>query len=226
VLSGATLNVIGAGSINGASTFEVSGTMNVVDVASSAGAVNVKTGGTLGGNGTVGALTVSNGSTVSPGNGIGTLNVGNTLFEGGGKLKLELSTDGSTGTAGTEWDKLAITGTLNLTSLSSSTPFVLTLSTLSGGSPGPLAGFDSNVDHTWASIITASTIAGFSADKFSFDTSGFSNSFGGMFTVQQNGSSIDLVYLAVPEPNALSMLAGSLGMALGLQRFRRRSRRA
>jgi len=28
--------------------------------------------------------------------------------------------------------------------------------------------------------------------------------------------------LVVPEPNAMSMLAGSLGLALGLQRFRRR----
>ena len=34
------------------------------------------------------------------------------------------------------------------------------------------------------------------------------------------GTSVAL--LVVPEPNALSMLAGSLGLALGLQRFRRR----
>jgi hypothetical protein len=32
----------------------------------------------------------------------------------------------------------------------------------------------------------------------------------------------DVVVMAVPEPNSLSMLAGSLGLALGLQRFRRR----
>jgi hypothetical protein len=32
----------------------------------------------------------------------------------------------------------------------------------------------------------------------------------------------NVALLAVPEPNALSMLAGSLGLALGLQRFRRR----
>ena len=32
----------------------------------------------------------------------------------------------------------------------------------------------------------------------------------------------DVVLQVVPEPNALSMLAGSLGLALGLQRFRRR----
>ena len=32
----------------------------------------------------------------------------------------------------------------------------------------------------------------------------------------------DIALMAVPEPNSLAMLAGSLGMALGLQRFRRR----
>jgi autotransporter-associated beta strand protein len=44
-------------------------------------------------------------------------------------------------------------------------------------------------------------------------------------TIEEVGTSqIDLVIQSVPEPNALSMLAGSFGMALGLQRFRRRRR--
>jgi autotransporter-associated beta strand protein len=51
---------------------------------------------------------------------------------------------------------------------------------------------------------------------------------GGLFgTITEVGNNqIDLVIQAVPEPNALSMLAGSIGMALGLQRFRRRRRQA
>ena len=32
----------------------------------------------------------------------------------------------------------------------------------------------------------------------------------------------DIAILAIPEPNALSLLAGSLSLAMGLQRFRRR----
>jgi len=32
----------------------------------------------------------------------------------------------------------------------------------------------------------------------------------------------DVALMAIPEPNALAMMAGSLGLALGLQRFRRR----
>jgi hypothetical protein len=34
----------------------------------------------------------------------------------------------------------------------------------------------------------------------------------------------DVALMAIPEPNSMAMLAGSLGMALGLQRFRRRRR--
>jgi len=43
----------------------------------------------------------------------------------------------------------------------------------------------------------------------------------GSFESISNGSNVAL--LVVPEPNALGMLAGGLGLALGLQRFRRRS---
>ena len=39
---------------------------------------------------------------------------------------------------------------------------------------------------------------------------------------QFNSSGNDVAIMAIPEPNSLAMLAGSLGMALGLQRFRRR----
>jgi hypothetical protein len=35
------------------------------------------------------------------------------------------------------------------------------------------------------------------------------------------GNDVSLRALSIPEPNALSMLAGSIGLALGLQRFRR-----
>lgn len=39
------------------------------------------------------------------------------------------------------------------------------------------------------------------------------------------GNDVSLRALSIPEPNALSMLAGSIGLALGLQRFRRRGNR-
>ncbi len=36
----------------------------------------------------------------------------------------------------------------------------------------------------------------------------------------------DVALMAIPEPNSLAMLAGSFGLALGLQRFRRKGRKA
>ena len=45
---------------------------------------------------------------------------------------------------------------------------------------------------------------------------------GGLFST---GGGTDVAIMAIPEPNSLAMLAGSFGLALGLQRFRRRKLR-
>ena len=42
------------------------------------------------------------------------------------------------------------------------------------------------------------------------------------FSAETPGNNVALLVLAVPEPNSFGMLIASLGMALGLQRFRRR----
>ncbi len=47
-------------------------------------AVDVQSGGTLGGSGTLGELTIGNGGTVAPGNSIGTLNVAGNWTLGSG----------------------------------------------------------------------------------------------------------------------------------------------
>ena len=182
--------------------------------------------GTLGGNGTVGSLTVASGGTVSPGASPGILNTGNTILQSGGKYHFELSSDG-TGAAGTDWDQLAITGTLNLVSLSSSAPFVLTLQTLDSSTllEGSLLAWNGNTDHTWAGIITTTDgVTGFAADKFQIDTTGFVNSLPGSFSVALNGNNIDLQYHAVPTPEPSVALSISFGTAALLGFHRRRHR--
>ena len=42
------------------------------------------------------------------------------------------------------------------------------------------------------------------------------------FAADTGGTNVAVLMLAIPEPNSWSMLLGSLGIALGLQRFRRR----
>src|SRR5204863_9957516 len=124
----------------------------------------------------------------------------------GGNFKLELKTHGATGSAGTEWDQLAVTGTLDLTGLSSATPFTLQLQTLTAGNAnGNLASWNGSTDHTWLGIVTTTGgfVGTFSSDMFVVDTSGFSNLFPGAFSVVQNGNNLDLKYVAVPEPSSL-----------------------
>jgi autotransporter-associated beta strand protein len=205
-------------------TTSVQGGALIVSGSISASSLTTVSGtGTLGGGGTVGALTVASGGTVSPGSSPGTLNAGATILQSGGRYKLELASDG-TGAAGTDWDQLAVTGTLNLSGLSSGARFILKLQTLdssNANADGSLVSWDGSVNHTWTSIITTTLgVTGFSADKFLVDTSGFANFFPGVFGVVLNGNNLDLQYLAVPEPSAaLSLIVGA-GTLLGFRRRR------
>src|SRR5207244_2987161 len=101
---------------------QVSGSVNT------AALTTVFNQGVVTGTGTIGGLRVESGGAVSPGGGPGTLSAASGTLLGGGAFQLELQTDG-TGVAGTNWDKLALTGTLDLTNLNSSSQFILTLQT-------------------------------------------------------------------------------------------------
>lgn len=83
-------------------------------------------GGTLGGSGTVGTITsTAAGGTVAPGSGPGILNSGNVnLSAGGPTFSVELNGT----TVGTQYDRLNVTGTVNLTgaALSGSVGFAAT----------------------------------------------------------------------------------------------------
>jgi hypothetical protein len=58
--------------------------------------------------------------------------------------------------------------------------------------------------------------------NYHFSQSAFNLAGGDQAAFQSNLGGTDVALLVIPEPNAMSMLAGSLGLALGLQRFRRR----
>lgn len=218
IFTGTTNNYTGGTVVN-------AGTLLVNNASGSglgAGDVTVN-GGILGGTGGfTGAVTVNSGGTLSPGSSIESLATGSNIWNGGGALTFEFSTDGSTGAAGSQWDLLAITGGLDLSGASSGNRFVLNLVTMSNAStPGVLAAWDPNVDHTWSGFVTTTTgFTGFSTDKFSFNTSGFQNSLNGSFSVSQNGNNLDLIY-TVPEPATWALLAGSMTVVTILRRRRR-----
>ena len=77
------------------------------------GTVTVQTGATLGGTGTVArSVSVQSGGIIAPGTGLGILNAGNTTFLAGSNFNVEVN--GVT-TAGTDYDQLNVTGTVDVT---------------------------------------------------------------------------------------------------------------
>jgi autotransporter-associated beta strand protein len=186
------------------------------------GSVTVLPGATLGGSGNIAGPVAFNGGIISPGNSIGTLSTGSQLWGVGTIFEFELQTDGS-GTAGTDWDQLAINGSLDMSALSSSDPLTLDLFTMANPTtPGALGSWDPNTDAIWSGFVTTTGgITGFSADAFAISTSGFQNTVDGIFSVAQNGNNLDLIYTAnfvIPEPSRPLLLAAALAPLLLLRR--------
>ena len=165
--------------------------------------LTLENGATLDGSGSVGAVTIKNGGVVAPGNSPGLLTTGNATFQGGGAYLLDLRSDGA-GTAGTDWDSLAVNGTLDVSAISEANPFIIRLQTLDASNHlNYLDVWDRNVSHTWNSVLTAVALGGgdFDARSFAIDTTGFQNPINGTFSVVQDGTNFNLQYDAtVPVP--------------------------
>ena len=106
-----TLTLTGNNTYSGATT--VSGGKLVVNGSIANSAVDVRSGGTLGGSGTLGELTVGNGGIVAPGNSIGTLNVGGNWTLGSGAT-YEVELKGGGNMPGTHNDLVNVGGTATI----------------------------------------------------------------------------------------------------------------
>lgn len=214
------------------------GNSNAGQSSTGSGNVIVKSGATFGGRGIVtGSVTAESGSTLIAGSEsstsfstttVGTLTTGSQTWQGGAGLQMEFSNDGSTGSAGTQWDRFTINGGLNLTSITAETPFTISLFTMSDATTrGALASWNPDVDSVWLGFVTTTTgISGFSADKFAFNTSGFANTLNGSFSLALDGNNLNLVYTAVPEPSTLGALLGLGLMTLAAWRRTRGQKQA
>ena len=220
-----TLTLTDANTYTGATTV-TAGQLTVDGSISGSSLTTVESGAVLGGSGTVGALLVKDGGTIAPGNGLGILNViGNTIWEAGGNYNWQLLD--ATGAAGTGWDQLSITGSLDLSGLTPGNPFKVNVWSLSDALlDGDALDFDSSGGiYSWPIATALGGITGFDANNFFIDTdavngtSGFTNDFtGGTFSMSQTGNNLYLNYLGptpVPEPaSALSVLALFSGAVL------------
>ncbi|HMP72175.1 MAG TPA: fibronectin type III domain-containing protein [Kiritimatiellia bacterium] len=175
-----TLVMSGVNTYSGTTTLSA-GTILMSGSANSS-AFTVASGATLAGGGSVGNLTIN--GIVSPGNtagGHGTLNAGTIGLSNGGSYTFDISN--VSGTAGTNWDLLSGSGTLTV---NASGTFTINVN----GNP---AGFSQTSSYAWT-IMSGSSISGFNVARFAINTSGFSPSFSGTFSIAQSGNNIQLVY--------------------------------
>jgi len=212
-LSGTSNTYTGATNVNGGSLV-VSGSPNGTSAA------NVNSGGILGGSGLIttgsgGNVTLALGGKLAPtvdstlafSLGSGSLNLIAAITPGNSQSLL-FAIDPAVFSA-----EVAVnTGTLNIgTGLLEFDDFNFS-SLGSFNSPGTYVLF-----HTDG---TNSTINGTLGASLSGQIGGVNAS------IQFANGNNDIVLQVVPEPNAMTMMAGSIGLALGLQRFRRRRRTA
>jgi autotransporter-associated beta strand protein len=157
------------------------------------------TNATLAGVGTInGAVIVQDGGKLAPGtNGVGTLATGPETWNGGGYYLFELNSP--TSSAG--WDRLNITGTLDVQATPTSLFTIKLVSLTTSNTPGLLAGFDKTKTNTWTIASTSGGVQNFAVAKFALDASGFRNDFsGGTFSIALQGTAIVVVYQPPPSP--------------------------
>jgi|UPI000486C03B autotransporter-associated beta strand protein len=223
-ITGGTLALSGTGSIADSSAIIV-GASTTFDVSGVTGGFTLGSAQTLSGTGSVaGAMTVA--GTLSPGNSPGSLATASQTWLNGGDFNWQILD--ATGAAGTGSDTMVITGSLDLTSLTTG-GFNINLWSLASTGPdvnGDALNFSSTTNYSWTLASTTTGITGFDATDFTLNvgasngTSGFSNALdGGAFTISQSGNSLLLNYTAVPEPSVAVL--GGMGLLALLRRRRR-----
>ena len=201
-----------------------------------ANTVNVASGGTVGGGGTVATLNVVSGGTLAPGNSPGMLTLGNVVLAGGSfyEWQVQNATNHFTG-----YDKLTVTGNLDLRQASASNKINLRLVSLLGagdgntlGNPfnfGPPGGVSSIRTFNFATVGGLLLNGGENiSDVFSFDVTDFrytdgSTSNAGLWSIDWNSGTGAITLTAVPEPSTYGIGLGALALAAAAIRRRRKT---
>jgi autotransporter-associated beta strand protein len=203
------------------------------------GDVTLAAGSTLGGSGTVGDVAAVSGSTIGPGNSPGTLTASSLAMFGGSNFEWQVqdATNHSTG-----YDKLAISGSLDLTGASATNKVNFKISSLLGngdgstlGNPlnfGPPSGTSSIRVFNFATVQTGANGVLLNAgenisDVFQFDVTQFTYTGGGgsnagLWSIDWNSQTGAITLTAVPEPSTYGFGLGALALAAAAIRRRKR----
>lgn len=182
---------------------------------------------TLGGVGTINAgLTLNDvGDTLSPGNSPGIMPFGTSQTWNSFTYLWETNNFVGT-TAGTDFDQIAITGSLNLTGGTGA--YLLDITSLTAGDvAGDVGGF-SDISRSWTILTTTGGISGFDANNWTLSTANFTSNpvATGTWSLSQQGNNLVLDYvIAVPEPTGIA-LAGCGVLFLAWRVIAQRQRRS
>ena len=229
-ISGGTLALSGSGSINASSgiTIGAGGRLAVnsstaLALAPGLNGAGVSSRAVLGGTGTIsGALTLDDvGDVLSPGNSPGILSFSGNQSWDSYSYEWEVN-DWVASVAGTNFDRIDITGGLTLTGAAPGDYILDVLSLTAGNVAGDVANF-TETDNAWTILATSSGISGFNAAFWTIDTSGFTNAFEGTWSLSLANSNRDLVVAyepihPVPEPGTIVLLACGGLVALAIRR--------
>jgi autotransporter-associated beta strand protein len=240
--------VVVSGSISGTSSVNVGTGVAAATLAvasggaiTTAGAVNVQNNAILSGslngtgNGTINAASVNveNGGTLAPsaGDTAGlTINNGPLTLSSGSTLQLSLANSQGTNQPGpSDYSKLTlgagVVANLNGTLVTNSTfpingtdLFTIIIGNTSG-TPSSISGMFSNAD---TMAVGDAYVFGYGLINYHFNPTMWASSTMNATAFENNTGGNSVALFAVPEPSSLGMLMASLGVALGLQRFRRR----
>lgn len=170
-------------------------------------------------NGGLSGLSVGTGIILAPGNSPGQATTGSQTWADGGAIEFEIND--ADGSAGVNWDNIAISGALDVSGLSVD-GFTLELISLdAGNAAGLLPNFDEFTTYSWEIASFGSIVGTFTSDLIDVDTTAFQDPFTGTFAVNQSGNSLFLDYTPVPEPSTYALLFASAIGALVMYRRRR-----
>jgi hypothetical protein len=221
----------GLGTISVGNSSGFTGTLNVnegkvvVDGAlASASTTVVGSGGLLGGSGTVGAINLQRGATLTPGNSPGLLTAASAVWGAGATYEWQLQN--LTGVAGTDWDLFRVTGTLDMSGLSTNDKFNLKLPEIFDGRLGSNA-------NLLLSFVEAAHVLGLSNLSSGADITNLFNITTQGMDVGTDPANIKVLVgntsngftslniWAVPEPSSQSLLAFGMAALVVLRALRR-----
>ncbi|NBV53762.1 MAG: hypothetical protein EBR83_09660, partial [Verrucomicrobia bacterium] len=216
-----TLQKQGSGSLKIASTViaptvDLDVSAGLLSVNGTVGNVSLAAGSKLGGSGTVGNVTASSGSTVGPGNSPGTLGGTTMRLDGGSTFDWQVQ-DATEATVNPGYDKLALSGNLDLRYASAGNKINLKIVSLAGNGNGTTLGnplnFDAPAGASSIRVFNFATVAGNVllntneniSDVFQFDVSQFKYSDGsassaGLWSIAWDSGNHLVTLTAVPEP--------------------------